>query len=224
MAPRVLVIEDEPEMKMILHDNLRFEGYEVVSADTGEEGYEIALRTRPDLLLLDIMLPRMTGYEVCRRLRSSGCEMPIIMITARNAEMDRLVGFELGATDYVGKPFSVRELLARVRVQLHGCERRSNQFAFGDIVVDLERRIVRRGSETIEMSSREFDLLHYLIGHRGAAVTREQLLADVWGYSHLSLTRTVDNFVVKLRRRIDPGPAEPRHILTVHGVGYRFMP
>ena len=231
MPHRVLVIEDEPEMQMILRDNLENEGYEVLRAETGEEGVESALTQKPHLILLDLMLPRMSGYEVCRKVRAAGFHRPIIMLTARNAELDRIAGLELGANDYVGKPFSVRELLARVRVHLLGVEHaegRVAEYRIDDLVVNYDLREVRRAGKRragkrIDLSSREFDLLEYFIAHRGQVVTREQLLSDVWGYAHVPTTRTVDNFVAKLRRKIEPGRSQPRHIITVHGTGYRFL-
>ncbi len=225
MAQRILLVEDEPEMKVILRDNLEFEGYEVLAADTGEQGLEIALRERPDLMLLDVMLPKMSGYEVCRRLRASGLKTAVVMLTARNAEIDRVAGLEFGADDYIGKPFSIPELLARVRVQLRrlaAATREPVEFTFGDIVVNLAQRQARRGGEAIDLSSREFDLLRYFIAHREELITRQQLLSEVWGYHNLPLTRTVDNFVAKLRRKIEPNPQHPLYIVTVHGAGYRF--
>ncbi len=225
MAQRILLVEDEPDMKVILRDNLEYEGYEVLAADTGEEGLEVALRERPDLLLLDVMLPKMSGYEVCRRLRAAGLTTSIVMLTARNAEIDRITGLEFGADDYIGKPFSIPELLARVRVQLRRLAtttREPAEFRFGDIVVSLAQRQALRAGECIDLSSREFDLLRYFIAHRDELVTRQQLLSDVWGYNNLPLTRTVDNFVAKLRRKIEPNPQHPLYIVTVHGAGYRF--
>lgn len=225
MAQRILLVEDEPEMKVILRDNLEFEGYEVLAADTGEQGLEIALRERPDLMLLDVMLPKMSGYEVCRRLRASGLKTAVVMLTARNAEIDRVAGLEFGADDYIGKPFSIPELLARVRVQLRrlaAATREPVEFTFGDVVVNLAQRQARRRGEAIDLSSREFDLLRYFIAHREELITRQQLLSEVWGYHNLPLTRTVDNFVAKLRRKIEPNPQHPLYIVTVHGAGYRF--
>ena len=226
MALRVLAVEDEPEMQVILRDNLEYEGYEVLSAATGEEGLQLAMAKQPDLILLDLLLPRMSGYEVCRRLRTEHFTMPIIMLTARNAELDRVAGLEMGADDYLGKPFGVGELIARVRVQL----RRPRQTArdpielrFGDVVVDLRLRRARNGHEPLDLSSREFELLEYLIDHADKVVTREELLSAVWGYDAAPLTRTVDNFVAKLRKKVERDPRDPRHILTVHGSGYRFV-
>ncbi len=225
---RVLVVEDEPEMQVILRDNLEFEGHEALEAASGEAAVELAFRERPDLVLLDLMLPRMSGYEVCRQLRDGGLLMPIIMITARNGEADRILGLELGADDYVGKPFSVREVMTRVRVHLRRrggeAERELDQFSFGEITVDLRRHQVRRRSRSVVLSGREFELLRYFVRHKDELVSREQLLRDVWGYTNMPLTRTVDNFVAKLRRKIERDPQNPRHILTLYGVGYRFIP
>lgn len=227
MALRVLAVEDEPEMQVILRDNLEYEGFEVLSAATGEEGLQLAMAKQPDLILLDLQLPRMSGYEVCRRLRTEHFTMPIIMLTARNAELDRVAGLEMGADDYLGKPFGVGELIARVRVQLRRPRQTGRdpvELRFGDVVVDLRQRRARNGREPLELSSREFELLEYLIDHAEKVVTREELLSAVWGYGAAPLTRTVDNFVAKLRKKVERDPRDPRHILTVHGSGYRFVP
>jgi DNA-binding response OmpR family regulator len=225
MVPRVLTVEDEPDLRLILQDNLEFEGYEVLSAATGEEGLELAIAKQPDLVLLDLMLPRMSGYEVCRRLRAGQFTMPIIMLTARNAEMDRVAGLELGADDYMGKPFGVKELLARVRVQLRRprVTRPPEQVRLGEVTLDLRMRQARCGRTPLDLSSREFELLEYLLDHADRVVTREELLRAVWGYSAAPLTRTVDNFVAKLRKKVERDPRRPRHILTVHGAGYRLV-
>ena len=227
MALRVLTVEDEPEMQVILHDNLEYEGYVVLSAATGEEGLQVALAARPDLVLLDLMLPRMSGYEVCRRLREERCTMPIIMLTARNAEFDRVAGLELGADDYIGKPFGVDELLARVRVQLRRprpADGGRDRVHVGEVVVDRRLRRATRRGRPLDLSTREFELLEYLIDHAHAVITRDELLTDVWNYGDAPLTRTVDNFVAKLRKKVERDPHDPRHILTVHGSGYRFVP
>jgi DNA-binding response OmpR family regulator len=226
MVPRVLTVEDEPDLRLILQDNLEFEGYEVLTASTGEEGLELAMARRPDLVLLDLLLPRMSGYEVCRRLRAGQFTMPIIMLTARNAEMDRVTGLELGADDYVGKPFGVKELLARVRVQLRRPRppaRPVDEVRVGEVTVDRRLRQARCGPRSLDLSSREFELLEYLLDHADRVVTRDELLTAVWGYSAAPLTRTVDNFVAKLRKKVEEDPRNPRHILTVHGTGYRLV-
>ena len=191
MAPRVLTIEDEPDLRLILQDNLEFE-----------------------------------GYEVCRRLRAERFTMPIIMLTARNAEMDRVTGLELGADDYIGKPFGVKELLARVRVQLRRprqAARRADEVRVGEVTLDLRLRRAQCGRMPLDLSSREFELLEYLLDHADRVVTRDELLRAVWGYSAAPLTRTVDNFVAKLRKKVERDPRNPRHILTVHGSGYRLV-
>jgi DNA-binding response OmpR family regulator len=225
MALRVLAVEDEPEMQVILRDNLAYEGYEVLSASTGEEGLQIAMATQPDLVLLDLMLPRMSGYEVCRRLRADRFTMPIIMLTARNAEFDRVAGLELGADDYIGKPFGVDELLARVRVQFRRhTTPELGEVRIGDVVVDRRLRRATRGRQPLDLSSREFELLEYLLDHADTVITRDELLTRVWNYGDAPLTRTVDNFVAKLRKKVERDPRDPRHILTVHGTGYRFVP
>jgi DNA-binding response OmpR family regulator len=225
MAASVLVVEDEEELRIVLEDNLRYEGYRVIAADTGEKALELALREHPSLVLLDVMLPGISGYEVCRKLRTSGLDAPIIMITARNAELDRIAGLELGADDYVGKPFSVRELIARVRAQLrrHRSETNPDEFVFADVVVMLTRRTVMKNGKPLDLSSREVDLLLYFIAHRGEVVTRDRLQRDVWNGAEGMLSRTVDNFVAKLRRKIEPDHNQPRYIVTVHGIGYRFV-
>jgi two-component system alkaline phosphatase synthesis response regulator PhoP len=225
MTASVLVVEDEAELRIVLEDNLQYEGYRVISAATGEQALAIAQDEHPSLVLLDVMLPGMSGYEVCRKLRTNGVDVPIIMITARNAELDRIAGLELGADDYVGKPFSVRELMARVRAQLrrHLPQLNPDEFKFGDVIVDLKRRTATKGSGRLELSSREIDLLLYFVAHRGEVVSRERLQRDVWEGAEAMLSRTVDNFVAKLRRKIEPDHNQPRYIVTVHGIGYRFV-
>jgi DNA-binding response OmpR family regulator len=227
MGRRVLVVEDEPELQLILSDNLEFEGYEVMAVDTGERALELSRRFRPDLVLLDVMLPNMNGYDTCRTIRAAGLQMPIIMLTVRNAELERIAGLDCGADDYMGKPFSIGELMARVRVQLRRSSRAQpvpgmSEFTFGKFRVDFEHRIVYRASERIPMSDREFELLQYFIVHKGQLVTREQLLTDVWGYERGSASRTVDNFVAKLRKRF-VGAQDRPYIVTMHGTGYRFV-
>jgi DNA-binding response OmpR family regulator len=222
----ILLVEDEAAMALILRDNLELEGYEVHVAQTGEKGVEWAFQKRPDLILLDLMLPRMSGYEVCSKLRAGSLNVPIVMVSARNQELDRVAGLELGADDYIGKPFSVRELMARVRVHLRRRESSREalrEFAFGDVVIDLEHNVVTKRSRKLNLSSRELDLLQYLVAHRREVLTRERLLMDVWGLNEDTMTRTVDNFIAKLRKKIEPRQSGPRYIQTVQGVGYRFV-
>ncbi len=225
-ARHVLVVEDEPQMRSMLVDNLEFEGYRVTAVATGEEALDAVTSRQFSLLLVDMMLPGISGFDVCQRLRARGAHVPIVGLTALTDERDRIRGLDLGADDYVNKPFSVRELLARVRAQVRRDDWHSpggEQFSLGDVVVKPRQRLVMRKGRRIPLSAREFELLRYLFAHRNEVVSREQLLRDVWGYSHLSVTRTVDNYVAKLRMHIEPKPHEPRYIVTVHGSGYQLL-
>lgn len=226
-APReVLVVEDEPQMRALLTDNLEFEGYQVIAVESGEQAL-VELGRRPvSLVLVDLMLPGMSGFNLCERLRDRGTRVPIIILTARTAEQDRIRGLDLGADDYVSKPFSVRELLARVRAQVRRDDWRSasdSEFTFADVKVNVRQRLVLRKGRRVPLSAREFELLRYLLVHRNEVVSREQLLRDVWGYHQLSVTRTVDNYIAKLRTRLEPRPHDPRYIVTVHGSGYQLI-
>jgi DNA-binding response OmpR family regulator len=223
---KILIVEDEPDMVLGLKDNFEFEGYEVLTAADGATGLERARTQKPDLVVLDIMLPKLSGLEVCKTLRGEGFEGPIIMLTARGQEIDKVVGLELGADDYVTKPFSIRELLARVRAILRrtaGGKKRIQRYRFADVELDFEHYRGTRGDRPLEMSPREFELLRYLIERKGESVSREQLLEDVWGYENYPSTRTVDTHIAKLRAKIGDSGSEPRHILTIHGVGYKFV-
>ncbi len=222
----VLVIEDELQMRAMLTDNLAFEGYRVTAVESGEAGLDAMERHAYALVLVDVMLPGMSGFDVCRRLRDRGARVPIIMLTALTNERDRVQGLDVGADDYVSKPFSVRELLARVRAQVRRDDWRANsgeEFSFGDVTVRPRQRLVLRRGRRIALSAREFELLRYLAAHRNEVVSREQLLRDVWGYHQLSVTRTVDNYIAKLRTELEPRPHEPRYIVTVHGSGYQLL-
>ena len=222
----VLVIEDEPQMRSMLVDNLEFEGYRVTAVASGEEALQRCASQQFALLLVDVMLPGMSGFEVCEQVRSRGMRVPIVVLTARTEEHDRVRGLDLGADDYVSKPFSVRELLARVRAQVRRDDWRSpsgEQFALGDVVVIPRQRLVLKKGKRIALSAREFELLRYLFAHRNEVVSREQLLRDVWGYHELSVTRTVDNYMAKLRTHIEPQPHAPQFIITVHGSGYQLL-
>lgn len=224
--PRILIIEDEPDLALGLRNNLEYEGYEVLTAQEGEQGLNLACQERPDLILLDIMLPRLSGLDVCRQLRSRGMQTPIIMLTARGQEIDKVIGLEIGADDYVTKPFSLRELLARVHVQLRRLSKQETEigaYRFGVIELDFNKHQAYKSGQPLELSAREFEVLKYFITHRGETVTREQLLDEVWGYDNFPLTRTVDNHVARLRQKIEENPAEPQHIITVHRVGYKFL-
>ncbi len=225
-VPRILVVEDEEPMRSLLADNLEFEGYEVARAATAEEALTELARQPCSLVVLDVMLPFMSGFELCRQVRARGWRVPIVILTARTDEADRVVGLDLGADDYVTKPFSVRELLARVRAQLRRDAARlegGDEYAFGDVRANLRQRLVTRAGRRLDLSQREFELLRYFLAHRGEVVSREQLRRDVWGYNQVVITRTVDNFVAKLRSHIEPLPHEPRYLITVHGAGYQLL-
>jgi two-component system alkaline phosphatase synthesis response regulator PhoP len=213
-------------MVLGLKDNFEFEGYEVLTASDGAAGLERARTHKPDLVILDIMLPRYSGLEVCKTLRGEGFTAPIIMLTARGQEIDKVVGLELGADDYVTKPFSIRELLARVRAILRrseGAKKRLSRYRFSDVELDFEIYQARKGGEALDLSPREFELLRYLIERKGDTVSRDRLLEDVWGYESYPSTRTVDTHIAKLRAKIGDSGSEPRFILTIHGVGYKFV-
>ncbi len=222
----VLVVEDEAQMRDMLADNLAFDGYRVTAVESGEAVLTHFERQVYALVILDVRLPGMSGFDVCRRLRDRGARVPIIMLTALNDERDRVEGLDAGADDYVSKPFSVHELLARVRAQVRRDDWHANsgeEFSFGDVTVRPRQRLVLRRRKRVPLSAREFELLRYLAAHRNEVVSREQLLRDVWGYHHLSVTRTVDNYIAKLRTELEPRPREPRYIITVHGSGYQLL-
>jgi two-component system alkaline phosphatase synthesis response regulator PhoP len=221
---KILIVEDEPDMILGLKDNFEFEGYEVVTASDGAAGLERARTEKPDLIVLDIMLPKLSGLEVCKTLRGEGFSAPIIMLTARGQEIDKVVGLELGADDYVTKPFSLRELLARVRAVLRrpGPRQKPAEYAFGDVRVRVRGRQVFQGGRELRLTRKEFDLLAYLLHRRGEVATREELLDEVWGYERYPTTRTVDTHILRLRRKFEADPERPAWILTVHGQGYKF--
>ncbi|HVH04939.1 MAG TPA: response regulator transcription factor [Myxococcota bacterium] len=223
---RVLIVEDDPAMAMALRDGFAFEGHQVLHAADGAEGLALATQAAVDLVILDVMLPKLDGLEVCRQLRAAGREVPVIMLTARSQESDKVEGLRLGADDYVTKPFSFVELLARADAVLRRARRSGEPELqrFGDVAVDFRRLTATCGGVPLELSPREFAILACLCARRGDVVTREQLLQVVWGYETLPLTRTVDMHIAKLRRKIEPDPAEPSLIVTVHGVGYRLVP
>ncbi len=229
MATKVLVVEDDEAMAVALRDGFTYEGYEVVVARDGASGLRLATENKPDLMILDVMLPKMNGLEVCKRLRTAGSELPIIMLTARGQEIDKVLGLKLGADDYVTKPFSFMELMARCEAVLRRCGpgagRRSagGSHTFGDLTIDLDHHEARRAGRSIDLSPREFQLIGYFIEHRGEVISREQLLDAVWGYDTIPFTRTVDTHVAKLRKKIEDDPSDPRLLITVHRVGYKFM-
>ena len=223
---RILVIEDEAAILRGLRDNLAAESYEVITAADGAEGYRLSREGKPDLIILDLMLPKLSGYEICRKLRAEGSRVPILMLTARGEEADRILGLDIGADDYVSKPFSVRELLARVRALLRRSEPHDagvEHLTFSDVIVDFPQFEARKKGQPVVMTPKEFGVLRYLAARAGKVVRREELLEQVWGYENYPTTRTVDNHVASLRAKLEEDPAEPRHLLTVHGVGYKFV-
>ncbi len=216
-------------MAVALKDGFDYEGYDVIVARDGEQGLEMARSSAPNLIILDVMLPKMTGLEVCKTLRAENNQVPIIMLTARGQEIDKVLGLKLGADDYVTKPFSFMELMARAEAVLRrsggsgpGLPDDGGSYSFGDIVVDFSRHEVLRNSEAVELSPREFRLLKFFIDHRGKVVSREELLDGVWGYETIPFTRTVDTHVAKLRKKIEASPSDPQYLITVHRLGYRF--
>lgn len=226
MLPRVLLVEDEPGLRLTLTDRLRAEGYSVDAAADGADGLASASGGDYDLVVLDVMLPRMNGFDVCRTLRQRGVDTPVLMLTARGQVADKVVGLKLGADDYLTKPFETMELMARLEALLRrrprGLRSGGDSYRFGPVVVDFRRAEVRRDGKPVELSAREFKLLKHFIEHRGATLTRDALLADVWGYDETPLTRTVDVHVAGLRQKIEENPRAPEFILTVHGLGYKF--
>jgi len=223
---KILIVEDEPNMVAGLRDNFEFEGHQVLTAGDGVAGLERALAESPDLVILDVMMPRMSGLDVCKQLKSKRPSIPIIMLTARGQEVDKVVGLELGADDYVTKPFSIRELLARVKAVLrraHTPPKESEKHVFGEVEVNLRSCQVSRKGKALDFSSKEFELLRYFLNHPGETLTRDRLLEEVWGYDRFPTTRTVDAHIVRLRQKVEPKPEEPRFILTVHGTGYKFV-
>lgn len=225
---RILVVEDEPAMLMGLKDNLEFEGYEVDTADDGNRGLELILENRHDLILLDVMLPSMSGFDVCRNARSQGISTPVILLTAKGEEIDKVLGLELGADDYMTKPFSLRELLARIKAILRRTGNRQltdadKQTVIGKLEINFPSYEAFAEGEAVKLSHKEFDFLHYLWEHQNQVVSRDELLDNVWGTEYVPSSRTVDNFILKLRQRIETDFNHPKIILTVHGIGYKLI-
>jgi two-component system alkaline phosphatase synthesis response regulator PhoP len=225
--PRILLIEDEPGLVLTLTDRLAREGYVVDTASDGISGLARAVEGAYDLILLDVMLPGKNGFDVCRDLRQQGIDTPVIMLTARGQVVDKVVGLKLGADDYITKPFETMELMARIEARLRRAtpspSASSEAYQFGDVRVDFRSAEVYRGTEPLDLSAREYQLLRYLITHRGATVSRDRLLNEVWGYHAMPSTRTVDVHVAWLRQKIEPNPRRPQYLLTVHGLGYKFV-
>jgi len=221
----VLVIEDDSTMLRVLKDNFEFKGYKVLTAPDGEKGLNAALDAKPDLILLDIMLPKINGYEICRLVREQKLAMPIIMLTAKGEESDIVLGLNLGADDYVTKPFSIKELLARAAAFLRRAKKEvQDVYEFGHFRLDLSaRRLTSRGKE-VELSPKEFNLLEFFVKKPGRALTRDEILNAVWGYDCMVTSRSIDRFVTTLRNKIEPDPSRPIFIHTIRQIGYRFEP
>ena len=228
MRQKLLIVEDDQALAVALRDGFEYEGYEVVVARDGLEGLKLCRQTAADLIVLDVMLPKLSGLDICKRLRADGCKVPIIMLTARGQEIDKVIGLNMGADDYVTKPFSFMELLARVAAVLRrsaaaGGAGEPGVFQFGDVTVDFRGHEARKGDVVLDLSPREFRLLAFFAKHRGEVLTREQILDGVWGYDTVPFTRTVDTHIAKLRKKIEDSPDDPRFILTAHRVGYKFI-
>ncbi len=223
--PAVLIVEDDEAMSVALRDGFEYEGYAVTLANDGETGLALATSGTPDLIVLDVMLPKMTGLDVCKRLRAGGHAVPIIMLTARGQEIDKVLGLKLGADDYVTKPFGFMELMARAEAVLRrarGAPAALDGYRFGEVRLDFRRHEATRNGAALDLSPREFQLLAFFVQHRGEVVTRETLLDAVWGYNAIPFTRTVDMHIAKLRKKLEDNPADPRWIVTVHRLGYKF--
>jgi DNA-binding response OmpR family regulator len=227
MSHQILIVEDEPNMRLGLKDNLEFEGYQVTLAENGLDGLRIILEQRFDLILMDVMMPGMSGLDVCKRARDKGIETPIVLLTAKGEEMDKVLGLELGADDYVTKPFGLRELLARIRAILRRGTAaqgpKSQPLRVGKLSVNFDSYTAESGGSPVRMSHKEFEILNYLHQHKNEVVSRYDLLEKVWGYEESPTTRTVDNFIVKLRQKVEMDPNDPKIIITVHGTGYKLV-
>ena len=233
-SARILIIEDEPTVRVGLEDNLKYEGYHVFSSDNGKDGLEVFRNEQPDLVILDVMMPGIDGLEVCRQIRAEKEATPVMMLTAKGTELDKVLGLEMGADDYLTKPFGMRELFARVKALLRRVEVYGNNsveeisesvevLSFSDVEIDFRSYRAEKGGEIVLLSAKEFELMRFLANQPDVPVTRNELLDNVWGYNNYPSTRTVDNFIVRLRQKFEEFPNEPQHILTVHGVGYKFV-
>ena len=221
----ILIIDDDESLRDTIVVMLEQEGFRAVQAGDGREGFEMALSLKPDLVLVDLRLPRMSGTEICKQLRAARVATPIIVLSAMGDEIDKVLLLEIGADDYIVKPFGARELIARIRAVLRRSTAESRKVLHvGEIEVDLERRVVTRGDREIRLTPAEYNLLAFFLNHPDRPLTRDMILNSVWGYSFATNTRTVDAHILKLRQKLETDPNVPRHILTVHGVGYRFLP
>lgn len=222
---KILVIEDDPAILQGLELSLQEEHFDVSTADDGEKGYNMARKNNFDLIVLDLMLPKMNGFEICSSLRKEKVQTPIIMLTSKKEEIDKVMGLETGADDYITKPFSIRELIARIKAVIRRSEKTGNElseFNFGKLNIDFRKQEVTKNKKLVDLSVTEFKVLKYMIQHENEIVTREMLLDEIWGYDTFPTTRTVDNYILSLRKKIEDNPSEPKNILTVPKAGYRF--
>ena len=228
VGKKILIVEDDPSMAVALKDGISYEGFEVLYASDGLTGLELARTPDLDMLILDVMLPKMNGLDICKALRSEDIQTPIIMLTARGQEIDKILGLKLGADDYITKPFSFMELLARMECIFRRCNRDQRQvetektLSFGNVTIDFRNHKASKDNQDLKMSPREFLLLEFFLSHRGKIVTRDELLDAVWGYESIPFTRTVDAHIAKLRKKIEDDPADPQYLVTVHRMGYKF--
>ena len=222
----ILVVEDDLSILAGLEINLKSEGYKVIKASNGETGYTLALEEKIDLLLLDIMLPGINGFEICRKIKKEKPDLPVIMLTAKGSETDMVSGLDYGADDYITKPFSITELFARIRAVLRRRTRATkiiDNYTFENVILDFKNLQAFVNNEEISLSNREFDIMVYFIQHKGEVIHRNDLLDEVWGYDVMPTTRTVDNFILDLRKKLEVNPSKPKHIITIRGIGYKFV-
>lgn len=224
---KILVVDDEAAMRQGLVDNLIFEGYEVDEAENGKVALDKIGVTQYDLIVLDVMMPEVSGFDVCKKLRQSDNQVPIVLLTAKGEEIDRVLGLEFGADDYISKPFSLRELLARIKAILRRTQNATtisqNLVEIGQMKVDFDKYEAYVGQEKVKLSHREFEVLHFLFNHRQKIVSRDDLLKNIWGYDEFPTTRTIDNFILRIRQKVEINPNDPKIILTVHGMGYKML-
>lgn len=224
---KILLVEDEPKMQQVIKDNLELEGYEIDISGDGKTGLQKLLNNSYALVLLDVMLPEMSGFDVCKQARQKGILTPVIFLTAKGEEIDKVLGLELGADDYITKPFGLRELLARAKAVLRRSEGSaggmSEKMVLGSVEIDFKTYNANRAGTNLQMTPKEFEILRFLWQHRNQTVSRDQLLTNVWGYDETLSTRTIDNFILKLRQKIEEDPARPKFIITIHGVGYKLL-
>ncbi len=223
---KILIIEDDPALLTGLSESLTNEQYSVTKAEEGQKGYTLASQNDFDLILLDLILPLKDGFEVCRDLRKEGKNTPIIMLTSKNEEIDKVLGLEMGADDYMTKPFSLKELLARIKALLRRAQPAESgveKYSFGNVTMNFKKMEIEKNGNPVKLSATEYKILKYFVEHEGEVITRDKFLDDVWGYDAFPTTRTVDNYILSIRKKIEDDPASPEHIVTVHTAGYKFI-